>query len=130
MPQHFHYRTEIVLIIVKSIINIITLKRKGLNLKGLYICIFAFSGLTILIFSGNNFARVHPVQKDSSLIKVSSEENTNSLITIDNTNKQIRNKLYPVMGNEIDSEFNTVEYKDKLYGFCCNGCDKKFRKNP
>ncbi|NWF50884.1 MAG: YHS domain-containing protein [Ignavibacteriaceae bacterium] len=30
----------------------------------------------------------------------------------------------------MDSEVNTVEYKDKLYGFCCNDCDKKFRKNP
>ncbi|NWF50883.1 MAG: hypothetical protein HXY49_10125 [Ignavibacteriaceae bacterium] len=58
-------------------------------MKKLYICIFAFSGLTFLIFYGNNFAQVHPVQKDSSIIKVGSKENTNTLITIDNTNKQI-----------------------------------------
>ena len=36
----------------------------------------------------------------------------------------------PVMGNEIDTEAYTVVYDGNLYGFCCNGCDKKFSKDP
>jgi YHS domain-containing protein len=42
----------------------------------------------------------------------------------------IWNEVCPVMGNEVDPEANTVEYEGKLYGFCCDGCDAKFRKDP
>jgi YHS domain-containing protein len=40
------------------------------------------------------------------------------------------NKLCPVMGNKVDPEVPTVEYEGKAYGFCCPGCDDKFRNNP
>jgi YHS domain-containing protein len=40
------------------------------------------------------------------------------------------NEVCPVKGNKIDPEANKVEYKGKIYGFCCNGCDSKFLKNP
>jgi P-type Cu+ transporter len=40
------------------------------------------------------------------------------------------NKVCPVMGNEVDPSVKTVEYKGKLYGFCCDGCDDKFAKDP
>lgn len=40
------------------------------------------------------------------------------------------NTVCPVMGNEVDLEANKVKYEGKLYGFCCNGCDKKFAANP
>jgi YHS domain-containing protein len=42
----------------------------------------------------------------------------------------IWNERCPIMGGKIDPEANTVEYDGKLYGFCCNGCDKKFSKDP
>jgi YHS domain-containing protein len=40
------------------------------------------------------------------------------------------NAVCPVRGEEIDPEANKVEYNGKIYGFCCNGCDSKFSKDP
>ena len=40
------------------------------------------------------------------------------------------NELCPIKGNKIDPEANKVEYQGKIYGFCCNGCDGKFLKDP
>lgn len=40
------------------------------------------------------------------------------------------NSLCPVMGGEVDPEVATVMYEGKAYGFCCKGCDKKFKKDP
>jgi YHS domain-containing protein len=40
------------------------------------------------------------------------------------------NTVCPVMGNKIDATVKTVEYDGKLYGFCCDGCDDKFAKDP
>jgi YHS domain-containing protein len=40
------------------------------------------------------------------------------------------NTVCPVRGEEIDPEANKVEYNGKVYGFCCNGCDSKFTKDP
>jgi YHS domain-containing protein len=43
---------------------------------------------------------------------------------------QIWNKVCPVKGEEVDTEAPTVEYNGKVIGFCCPGCDSKFRKDP
>lgn len=40
------------------------------------------------------------------------------------------NTVCPVLGNEVDSETELVEYNGKYYGFCCPGCDTRFKKNP
>lgn len=40
------------------------------------------------------------------------------------------NEVCPVRGDKIDPEANKVSYNDKIYGFCCNGCDAKFLKDP
>jgi YHS domain-containing protein len=40
------------------------------------------------------------------------------------------NAVCPVRGEKIDPEANKVEYNGKVYGFCCNGCDSKFIKDP
>lgn len=44
--------------------------------------------------------------------------------------KKIFNSVCPVQGDEVDPEVPAVEYKGKIYGFCCSGCDKKFAANP
>ncbi len=44
--------------------------------------------------------------------------------------KKAFNKFCPVKGGEIDHEVATVEYNGKNYGFCCPGCDQKFKDNP
>jgi YHS domain-containing protein len=43
---------------------------------------------------------------------------------------QIWNKVCPVKGEEVDVEAPTIEYSDKVIGFCCPGCDSKFQKDP
>jgi YHS domain-containing protein len=40
------------------------------------------------------------------------------------------NKVCPVKGEEVDADAPTFEYKGKVIGFCCPGCDKKFQKDP
>ncbi|MEI7812465.1 MAG: YHS domain-containing protein [Ignavibacteria bacterium] len=40
------------------------------------------------------------------------------------------NAVCPVLGNKVDADVETVEYKGKAYGFCCQGCDRKFKANP
>ncbi len=44
--------------------------------------------------------------------------------------KEIWNEVCPVMGNEVDKEAPTVVYEGKVYGFCCSGCDDKFKDDP
>lgn len=44
--------------------------------------------------------------------------------------KQIWNKICPVMGNPVDPKAPSIEYKGKLIGFCCAGCDDQFKADP
>ena len=44
--------------------------------------------------------------------------------------QKIYNIFCPVTGNEVDPDSPTVEYKGKIYGFCCPGCDDKFVADP
>lgn len=44
--------------------------------------------------------------------------------------KKIWNEVCPVMGNKVNPKSPTVEYKGKVIGFCCAGCDAKFKKDP
>ena len=46
------------------------------------------------------------------------------------TSSKISNKLCPVMGEDVDSVFETIEYHGKTIGFCCEKCVAKFKKNP
>lgn len=43
---------------------------------------------------------------------------------------RIFNAVCPVLGNEVSGNVNPVEYRGKLIGFCCAGCDKKFMSDP
>jgi YHS domain-containing protein len=50
-----------------------------------------------------------------------------------NTNKAAEkpwNEVCPVRGGDVDVKVNPVEYNGKYFGFCCGGCDDKFKKNP
>lgn len=47
-----------------------------------------------------------------------------------NMDKTIWNKVCPVKGGEVDTETPTVQYKGKTIGFCCPGCDSKFKEDP
>ncbi len=43
---------------------------------------------------------------------------------------KIWNEVCPVMGNKVNPKTPTAEYKGKTIGFCCAGCDKKFKADP
>ena len=40
------------------------------------------------------------------------------------------NKICPVCGGEVSSEFRTVKHDGKVFGFGCAGCPEKFAANP
>ena len=42
---------------------------------------------------------------------------------------EIWNKVCPVMGEDVDKQVQTAEYKGKTIGFCCKGCVAKFKKD-
>lgn len=57
-------------------------------------------------------------------------ENSKSETKGNETALKIWNKVCPVMGEEVDPEAPTTVYNGKVIGFCCPGCNKKFKKNP
>jgi YHS domain-containing protein len=73
------------------------------------------------------YAQDTPVKKEKRPVTI--EEEVDGVKEVVN-DKVIWNERCPVMGGKIDKEANTVEYDGKTYGFCCNGCDKKFQKDP
>jgi YHS domain-containing protein len=40
------------------------------------------------------------------------------------------NTVCPVQGEKVNPKVKTVKYNGKEYGFCCTGCDEKFRTDP
>lgn len=44
--------------------------------------------------------------------------------------KEIFNAYCPVLGGKVSQKVKTVEYKGKLIGFCCAGCDEDFLNDP
>jgi len=40
------------------------------------------------------------------------------------------NKVCPITGEEVAEDTPIITYDGKAYGFCCQGCDKKFTKDP
>lgn len=94
----------------------------------------AFIVSVIFIFSAVAFAQEKPKQEK---MEKAEEKETQQVIhqegMIDDTEAVAGgpwNKLCPVMGNKVDPEVPTVEYEGKAYGFCCPGCDDKFRNDP
>jgi YHS domain-containing protein len=40
------------------------------------------------------------------------------------------NKKCPVGGHDVDPKGQTIEYKGKVIGFCCDDCIADFKKDP
>lgn len=88
----------------------------------------ALSGLSYL-----NAQEHHHTKKDSTKteihhhdMKMESENHRDDSLSV----SKPWNAVCPVMGEEVDPEVGTVKYEGKNYGFCCKGCDKKFKKDP
>lgn len=69
--------------------------------------------------------------KDNSKCKDDCKKNCDKdSCKVKTTEAKIFNKYCPVRGEEVDPETPTVDYKGKKIGFCCPGCDKKFKIDP
>jgi Cu(I)/Ag(I) efflux system membrane fusion protein len=49
---------------------------------------------------------------------------------LNDNNAGIWNSVCPVLGNKVNSKTKTIFYKGKNVGFCCPGCDEKFKADP
>ena len=74
--------------------------------------------------------KMHSTKKDSikmmdrKMIKMDASKQTMK------TDGKIWNTYCPVRGEEVDPDAPTVQYRGKTIGFCCPGCDDKFKANP
>jgi YHS domain-containing protein len=112
-------------------------KSKGINMKTSNL--MALLLMIMLIFSLNVFAQDSKVQQEKSKkteavkdIEGCSDTPVSCCGSTQKTAATVTpwNEVCPVMGNKIDPAVKLVEYKGKLYGFCCDGCDDKFAQDP
>ncbi|MBU2493269.1 MAG: hypothetical protein KJ571_11645 [Bacteroidetes bacterium] len=67
---------------------------------------------------------------DSTKYKTIDRNNNDSLfINESGTNNKSWNEVCPVLGFKVDPKQETILFEDKLYGFCCKDCPRKFSKN-
>lgn len=93
----------------------------SMQLKRILVVILLFS----LFLSGTVLAQDTKVKKEKAKKSVVAEKKSK-----DAKKQVISNKTCPVMGEDVDASVQTVEYKGKVYGFCCKKCVKKFQDNP
>lgn len=84
--------------------------------------------LFVAFFSSVSMAQHHNKRDTTNAKKMIMHEN--NMDSTKTETAKVWNKVCPVMGEEVDEEAPTFEYKGKNYGFCCPGCDKKFKKDP
>ena len=78
------------------------------------------------------------MKKDQKKMECTQKENTRDGMCcnkkMDNSKETVSakpwNEVCPVMGNKVDPKVPTQEFEGKAYGFCCSGCDDKFRNDP
>jgi len=87
--------------------------------------------------SGSGSAHQHEGIEQKSDIKIAnkteSPEKGSHQIHSPETKKseeKIFNEVCPILGEPISNKVPVIEYKGKLIGFCCKGCDKKFAADP
>lgn len=76
-------------------------------------------------------------KKDKDTCCMSNDSTNHHMMNMESDSMHTMNKeakiwnLYcPVRGEEVDPEVPTAVYKDKVIGFCCPGCDAKFKADP
>jgi hypothetical protein len=88
--------------------------------------------LLLIAFSVSVFAQEKSSCSDSSKCKSTCDSKMTDKKETSKDQAVVKawNKVCPVMGEEVDADAPTVVYKDKVIGFCCAGCEKKFAKDP
>lgn len=84
----------------------------------------------IVILTGLLLSNVFAQNKINSKLEEQERKSKQIKIEKQTSTKKIWNAYCPVMGEEVDPEVQTVEYKGKVIGFCCKSCIKKFQKDP
>lgn len=127
------------IIVRKGIIDLISIDR---NIDGkVYQCPMELNVLSDVKGEcpecGMNLREVSIADAKTKLLKRGfeiKEQNINETPKSETKNNEtainIWNKVCPVMGEEVDPEAPTEVYNGKTIGFCCPGCDKKFKKDP
>jgi YHS domain-containing protein len=91
--------------------------------------IFIFSLVAVL--SLTSFAQDKPeTEKKSGCCSSMMKSEVKAETSDDQTENVVWNKVCPVEGDKVESGSPAFEYNGKLIGFCCEGCDSKFKKNP
>ncbi|MCS6988912.1 MAG: YHS domain-containing protein [Chloroherpetonaceae bacterium] len=44
--------------------------------------------------------------------------------------KTVFNEVCPISGEPVSPKSKTVEHEGKVYGFCCDSCEPKFKADP
>jgi YHS domain-containing protein len=85
--------------------------------------------LSVSIFSISNAQSKEPAkEKTKSGMQVM--DHMNHEMNINEKEEKPWNEVCPVRGADVDTEVDIIKFNGKNYGFCCGGCDSKFKKNP
>ncbi len=79
----------------------------------------------ILFFTVSN-AQIKEYDKEDSKTEIQKIDHKN----YKPGEKKPWNEVCPVRGGKINNKVAAVQYNGKSYGFCCGGCDTKFKKDP
>ena len=90
------------------------------NLNILFILILGF------LFSASLSAQSKGAEKEKSGNEAHEQDLQNHKVL----EEKPWNEVCPVRGGKVNTKVAPVEYNEKLYGFCCGGCDTKFEKEP
>lgn len=82
------------------------------------------------ISSENNNGKLNHSNIEDTAVRKYVETLHKNAIDTSKTFSGIWNKTCPVLGYSVNITIQPVEYYNKLYGFCCNDCPRKFKKDP
>ena len=87
--------------------------------------------------SGSSSAHQHSGSESKSYLSeevkhetVGEKSHQTNLDKKNGSSLKLFNSVCPVLGEPVSHKAPTLEYKGKLIGFCCKGCDKKFAADP
>ena len=86
--------------------------------------------LSFVIFTACSKNHEQNQKEESAVVQTEQQMQMTSSKVGDDAETVAWNKVCPVTGEEVSSDAPTVTYDGKAYGFCCPGCDKKFKDDP
>jgi len=81
------------------------------------------AGITVYEPAGPAASEVEQAAADAA-------EGAAELITVAADDAPTVNENCPVSGRAVAAEGSRITYQDKVYGFCCGNCIKRFKEDP